>query len=250
MAAFVLALLVAMLVNLLTALFSRKHAISLLPWLFFSVAVYGAYVGLTTDVAWRQAMEIAKRFPQWLSYPIVILIAAILAGVYWRAVNIAVDKLDRLTTTSGAEPQPPLLDKTPAPPLKHAAPIAANAERQVEHEGKDVVRRKTIQPKIDAINTTQDRPYFVIKGPGIRPLANSPPFRLIIPFENTGEHPARGLTAILVMVPRTLSGDPTILRMAPVANDIPKGEPTPWYFDSVVLPREVPPMFAFLRVTY
>jgi len=62
-------------------------------------------------------MSIKAKGPAWVTYPIAILIAAILVSIYWWAVNAGVNKLDQITAA-----KPNQLASTSAP----AAPVSPN----------------------------------------------------------------------------------------------------------------------------
>ena len=82
-------------------------------------------------------------------------------------------------------------------------------------------------------------------------MPQSPPFRVIIPLQNVGQNPASRLKAKLLFVSRTLNEDPwQQANMSEIADDIPNGEQSPWYFDDFYMPENLPPMFIFLRITY
>jgi hypothetical protein len=91
-------LVLSMIVNIITALFSRKAGLKILPWLIFYFTILLLYDVLTNDVVWREVMKIAQKYPSLISYSIVILASAVLGAGYWKAVNKAVDKIDVLTT--------------------------------------------------------------------------------------------------------------------------------------------------------
>jgi len=131
---------VGVVINLITALFSRRHAVRVLPWLCFYMAVHGMYVGLQTDIAWGIEMKIAQK--SWLSYIAVMLTAALLAGFYWRAVNVAVGKLDKATKPRSAGPS--LAPPTPSQPPTHPTPIEPSTPQPPSQAHRDVRRPRTI----------------------------------------------------------------------------------------------------------
>lgn len=113
-ATFILGLVVAALINILTALFSRERGLRLIPWLTFYVIVHGVYVVLSGHAA-GYVMALVKRFHTWPSYAVVMLVAAVLAGLYWRAAESAIRALERVTTERHG--QPDQHTDTTAPPL-------------------------------------------------------------------------------------------------------------------------------------
>src|SRR5713101_2547009 len=113
MAAFLLGLAAGILINFVTALFSRKHALRMIPWLCLYIAVHGLAVALNSDPVRIKAMAIAQKNSPWVSYPIVILVVSILACLYWWGINSGVTKLDKAT-------MPPT--QPPAPPIARVAP--------------------------------------------------------------------------------------------------------------------------------
>jgi hypothetical protein len=122
MAALLLGVIVGILINLVTALFSRKHALQMIPWLCLYIAVHGLTVLLNSEPVRIEAMAIARKSSPWASYPIVILVFSALGCLYWWSINAAVNRLDKATTTPASQP--------PAPP---AVPVAqpANKTRSV-----------------------------------------------------------------------------------------------------------------------
>jgi len=95
-----------------------------------------------------------------------------------------------------------------------------------------------------------NRPYFVIKEPGIRPLQVSPPYRIIITLYNTGNHPAIDLTGSIKILDQSMNKLPQFNFMFSVANEITKDLPTPWYNDGLLLQNNVDPQFIVLDVKY
>ena len=87
-----------MLVNFITALFSREKGLILIPWLVFYVSLHLLAVFLNTEFMRGKAMEIASHVHHnWLSYVIVMMAAAVLAGFYWKGINVTVDTLAAAT---------------------------------------------------------------------------------------------------------------------------------------------------------
>jgi hypothetical protein len=169
MGTFVFGMVVGVVINLITALFSRRHAVQLLPWLCFYMAVHGMYVGLQTEIAWGIEMKIAQK--SWLSYIAVMVTAALLAGFYWRAVNVAVDKLDKATKPSSAGPS--LGPPTPSQPPTHPTPI--------EH----LVMSSTPQPPSQAHRDV--RPARTIDRPSLDVLFDGTPGNEAFNFINHGK---------------------------------------------------------------
>lgn len=97
MATFLFGVVVGVLVNLLTALFSRKHALQLIPWMCFYIAVHGCWVLLDADPVRGEAMKLAQQHSPWVLYPVAMLTAAILAGFYVHGVRKIVARLDMVT---------------------------------------------------------------------------------------------------------------------------------------------------------
>jgi len=63
MDAFILGVVVGVLINLVTALFSRRHGLQLIPWLCLYIAIHGTYVMLTSTSVTAQAMKVANKYP-------------------------------------------------------------------------------------------------------------------------------------------------------------------------------------------
>lgn len=93
------------------------------------------------------------------------------------------------------------------------------------------------------------RPYFTLSAPGIKPLPQSPPFRIQITMDNIGVHPASDLVGKILIIDRTLTSPPEFSFDFSVANEIPAETPTPWYND-VYLPQNVPPQYVVLAIKY
>jgi len=94
------------------------------------------------------------------------------------------------------------------------------------------------------------RPYINISAPGIKPLPKSPPYRIQINMENTGTNAAQDLQARLLMFDQSLKSPPIGNIEIGVANDIPPRTPTPYYNDSVLLPRDYPAQFVVMALKY
>ena len=94
------------------------------------------------------------------------------------------------------------------------------------------------------------RPYFTLAAPGIKPLPQSPPFRIQITMENIGVDPAYDLIGMIFFVEKSLTKPPEFTFNFSIANDIPSKTPTPWYNDDLVLPANVPPHYIVLGIKY
>ena len=94
------------------------------------------------------------------------------------------------------------------------------------------------------------RPYFTITEPGIKPLPQSPPYRIQITMENIGVHPAYDLFGKIYIIDENLKGRPQFTFDFSVANEIPAETPTPWYNDSLQLPTNVPPQYVVFAIKY
>jgi hypothetical protein len=94
------------------------------------------------------------------------------------------------------------------------------------------------------------RPYFIIEKPGIKPLEKSPPFRIQINMENKGTHAAKGLEGKIMILKADLSSQPEFVFNFSIANAIPSNSPTPWYNDTLILPKDLPPQFVVLAIKY
>jgi hypothetical protein len=105
----IVALVIAMIANIITGLFSPKAGLRVLPWLIYYCVILVMYKLLTTDLVWGQAMLIAKKHPSSISYIIVILISALLGFICWKAVNIAVNRIDQRL----APPSTEIVKETP-----------------------------------------------------------------------------------------------------------------------------------------
>ena len=116
MAGFLLGVVVGVLINLVTALFSRKHALQLIPWMTLYIFIHGMLVLLQTDTAWGISLSISRRFTSNFSYVFVILLFAIAGGVFWHFVRKATNNLANATQPGSHEvpsvPSRPLATET------------------------------------------------------------------------------------------------------------------------------------------
>jgi hypothetical protein len=104
---FCLGLVVAVLVNFLTALFSRERGLKLIPWLLFYVSLHLSAVFLNTDFMRGKVMEMAHNGNHgWPSYAFVMLVTACLAGFYWHGINLGIDKLAAATQEKPVDSKP------------------------------------------------------------------------------------------------------------------------------------------------
>lgn len=94
------------------------------------------------------------------------------------------------------------------------------------------------------------RPYFIIEKPGIKPLENSPSFRIQINMENKGVHAAKDLEGNILILKGDLTAQTEFDISFSVANAIPANSPTPYYNDSVLLQKDIPPQFVVLAIKY
>lgn len=96
------------------------------------------------------------------------------------------------------------------------------------------------------------RPYFSIKNPGIRELPVSPPYRIIIPFENVGVRPASNFVGRICIIDANIksNSEPIYTFDFSIANDIASGDPTPWYNDTLQLASDVPPCYIVFAIKY
>ncbi len=120
MEAFILGVVVAMLINLVTALFSRRHGLQLIPWLCLYIAIHGTYVMLASTSVMAQAVKVSNKYPPVFTYPIVVTLAAILAGLFWHSVNVGVHKLAQVTapqTANVGDKHVPIVQPNPYPAL-------------------------------------------------------------------------------------------------------------------------------------
>jgi hypothetical protein len=97
MATFLLGVAVGVVINLVTALFSRKHALQLIPWLCLYIVGHGAVLFLNSEPIRIMAMATARKYPPWETYPILVIAASILVCIYWWGINLGVRRLDTLT---------------------------------------------------------------------------------------------------------------------------------------------------------
>src|SRR5882724_1788161 len=88
---FILGIVVGVLINLATALFSRHKALALMPWLFFYIILHGAYVLFTSDAMRGFVMK----NNHWWTY----MVVAILAVGFWKFITVSVKRIDRATST-------------------------------------------------------------------------------------------------------------------------------------------------------
>lgn len=94
------------------------------------------------------------------------------------------------------------------------------------------------------------RPYITIVAPGIKPLSQSPPYRIQITMENIGVHPVEDLYGKIIIIDKNLKGEPQFVFGISVANEIPTKTPTPWYNDGLNLPTNVAPQYIVLAISY
>lgn len=94
------------------------------------------------------------------------------------------------------------------------------------------------------------RAFFTISEPGIKPLPDSPPFRVQITLENTGVYSATDVKGKLLFVESDLSSDPDYSFDFSIGNVVDSKAPTPWYNDGLYLPNEAPPHFVVLGIRY
>lgn len=94
------------------------------------------------------------------------------------------------------------------------------------------------------------RPYIAIEEPGIKPLPQSPPFRMQITMRNIGKHPASQFEGAISIFDKTMSGKFTFNTSFTLGNDVPPDSPTPWYTDNVLLPQNVPIQYICLFLKY
>jgi len=85
---FALGIVVGIVINLVTALFSRRKALALLPWLLLYIGIHGAYVFLTGN-----GREFIVKHNQWWIYLIVVVIALL----FWKTIIAVVNKIDTAT---------------------------------------------------------------------------------------------------------------------------------------------------------
>ena len=95
-----------------------------------------------------------------------------------------------------------------------------------------------------------NRPYFTIAKPGIKPLPQSPPYRIQITMENIGVRPAYDLFGKIYIINKNLKDGPQFTFDFSVANEISVKTPTPWYNDSLQLPTNVPPQYVVFAIKY
>ena len=72
-----------------------------------------------------------------------------------------------------------------------------------------------------------NRPDFTLLQPGIKPLPNSPPFRIQITMENMGGRPAAEMSGELLIADQALDAEPVLRTEFTVGNEILPKTPTP-----------------------
>src|ERR1700694_1636403 len=97
MGTFVLTLVVAVIVNLITGLINRKSGLILLPWFVLYAVIYGCFLLFDIKSVHDIGMTAARQFPQWWSYPVVVLIFAVCGGAVWHGLLKGTRALDSLT---------------------------------------------------------------------------------------------------------------------------------------------------------
>jgi hypothetical protein len=94
MSLFILGAVIGLLCNFIAALFSREKALKLIPWILLYIGFHGIYVLVTADFFEAQAMKWTQRIhPHWLSYVVLMSLAAVMAALWWKAVNVAATKM-------------------------------------------------------------------------------------------------------------------------------------------------------------
>lgn len=160
MGGFLLGLVVAMLINVVTALFSRRHALGLIPWLMLYLALHGGYVLLTNDIVWGHSMSLAERLHSHWSYVAVILIFAIIGGVYWFLVQSATQRLATATI-----PHEGIGGQHPVNPIPETPKVIQPSVPSTGHTGgketaTKVPATKHLEPSVIFSAYTQpDEPY-------------------------------------------------------------------------------------------
>lgn len=94
------------------------------------------------------------------------------------------------------------------------------------------------------------RAYFTVSKPGIKQISDGPPFRIQITLENVGSNPTCELTGKILFVGYSLKDPPDSQVELSVANEIPSNSPTPWYYDSLDLPKDMPSKYIVLLIKY
>ena len=94
------------------------------------------------------------------------------------------------------------------------------------------------------------RSYFTISKPGIKQLSNGPPYRIQITFENVGQHTSTCLEGNIFFIDSSLQTKPESIIALSVANDIPPNIPTPWYYDELNLPKDMPKKYIVALIKY
>jgi len=109
-------------------------------------------------------MTQSRRFPGWLSYLIVMLIAAVLAGLFWKAIRTSVAALDRATqhppttVASSATSSPQTVTVTAAPVISRRAPEKSPSTFKLLIEASD-----SALPMVSDVAT--DRIYIFLPEP-------------------------------------------------------------------------------------
>lgn len=129
-AAFILGVVVSALVNILTALFNRERGIRLVPWMVLYVTIHGLYVLLETDPVRGFVMAEARRYHGLPSYLFVMVVAAFLAALYWKVLQVGAVALDKATAHATQAPLP----AQPVPPASAPSEIQGpHMERPATH---------------------------------------------------------------------------------------------------------------------
>jgi hypothetical protein len=90
MGGFILGIVVGVVINIVTALFSRDKALQILPWLLFYIFLHGTYVLLGTTEGGQQLVMISRGWPSYI-------IAALIALLVWAFIRHSVERLDYAT---------------------------------------------------------------------------------------------------------------------------------------------------------
>jgi hypothetical protein len=94
------------------------------------------------------------------------------------------------------------------------------------------------------------RAYFTISNPGVKKLSNSPPYRIQITLENVGHNPAVAIAGKILFIDKSMEKPPDSEVDLSISNEVPSNSPTPWYYDNLHLPENMPPKFIVVSISY
>lgn len=94
---------IGVIIDIITALFSRNMALKILPFLVYYIAIVVINEVLKIDIIVENTMQLAKYHQSWVSYLIIMLISACLGGFFWKITILGTKKLDEKTKSQNTD---------------------------------------------------------------------------------------------------------------------------------------------------